>query len=280
MLQRMVDFSNGWMFNLVMTDESICRDVIKAVLDIDVVRIDYLNAEQVVDPSPENRGIRMDVYAKESGFPERVYDLEMQAQPELRLGKRFRYYQSALDVRELPSGGDYDQLPESFIVFLCSQDPFGYDVPLYRFERTCDLVPELPLGDGSHWLALNARAWEAAEGEALADLLRYMQTGRVSGPLSRKIDAAVVKANENRKWVEQVWSVSTIVENAERRERIRGRMLQEEARGEGREEGREEGEARFASLASQLIEAGRLDDLSRASADPAYRQSLYQELGL
>lgn len=276
MLRRMVDFANSWMFNLVMTDESICRDVIRAVLGIEAERIDYLNAEQVIDPSPERRGIRMDVYAREGGLHERVYDLEMQAQPELRLGKRFRYYQSALDVRELPSGDDYDQLPESFIVFLCSQDPFGYDVPLYRFERSCSLVPDLSLGDASHWLALNARAWEAGENEDLVDLLRYMQTGRVVGPLSRKIDTAVARANENRKWVEQVWSVSTIVENAERRERIRGRMIQEEAR----EEGREEGEARFASLTAKLIEAGRLDDLSRASADPAYRQSLYQELGL
>lgn len=276
MLRRMVDFANSWMFNLVMTDESICRDVIRAVLGIEAERIDYLNAEQVIDPSPERRGIRMDVYAREGGLHERVYDLEMQAQPELRLGKRFRYYQSALDVRELPSGDDYDQLPESFIVFLCSQDPFGYDVPLYRFERSCSLVPDLSLGDASHWLALNARAWEAGENEDLVDLLRYMQTGRVVGPLSRKIDTAVARANENRKWVEQVWSVSTIVENAERRERIRGRMIQEEAR----EEGREEGEARFASLTAKLIEAGRLDDLSRASADPAYRQSLYQELEL
>lgn len=69
--QRRVDFTNSWMFGRVMTDESICRDVIRAVLGIEAVRIDYLNAEQVLDPAPESHGVRMDVYARERGSGER-----------------------------------------------------------------------------------------------------------------------------------------------------------------------------------------------------------------
>ena len=65
--RRRVDFTNNWMFGRVMTDESICRDVIRAVLGIEAVRIDYLNAEQVLDPAPESHGVRMDVYARERG---------------------------------------------------------------------------------------------------------------------------------------------------------------------------------------------------------------------
>ena len=257
--QRRVDFTNSWMFGRVMTDESICRDVIRAVLGIEAVRIDYLNAEQVLDPAPESHGVRMDVYARERGSGERVYDLEMQAQREPLLGKRFR------DVRELPAGDDYDRLPESFVVFLCSQDPFGYDLPVYHLERRCDEVPELRLGNASHWLALNARAWEDAPGGDLLDLLRYAQTGKALGSLSRKIEEAVGRANEDREWVDKVWSVSTIVENAARRERINGRIACEEAREEGRQEGRqeglEEGSARFAVPAHR----GRPRRRSRAS---------------
>ena len=261
--QRRVDFTNSWMFGRVMTDESICRDVIRAVLGIEAVRIDYLNAEQVLDPAPESHGVRMDVYARERGSGERVYDLEMQAQREPLLGKRFRYYQAVLDVRELPAGDDYDRLPESFVVFLCSQDLFGYDLPVYH---------------------LDARAWEDAPGGDLLDLLRYAQTGKALGSLSRKIEEAVGRANEDREWVDKVWSVSTIVENAARRERINGRIACEEAREEGRQEGRqeglEEGSARFAALASRLIEAGRVDDLAQAASDPVRRDELFREFDL
>ena len=76
--RRRVDFTNNWMFGRVMTDESICRDVIRAVLGIEAVRVEYLNAEQVLDPSPEGHGVRMDVYAREGGSGERVYDLSVQ----------------------------------------------------------------------------------------------------------------------------------------------------------------------------------------------------------
>ena len=114
-------------------------------------------------------------------------------------------------MRELPAGDDYDRLPESFVVFLCSQDPFGYDLPVYHLERRCDEVPELRLGDASHWLALNARAWEDAPGGDLLDLLRYAQTGKALGSLSRMIEAAVGRANEDRVGGQMVWSVSTIV---------------------------------------------------------------------
>ena len=89
--QRRVDFTNSWMFGRVMTDVSICCDVIRAVLGIETVRIDYLNDEQVLDPAPESEGVRMDVCARERGPGERVYDLEMQAQRESLLWKCFRY---------------------------------------------------------------------------------------------------------------------------------------------------------------------------------------------
>ena len=81
--------------------------------------------------------------------------------------------------------------------------------------------------------------------------------------------------------MDKVWSVSTIVENAARRERINGRIACEEAREEGRQEGREEGSARFAALAFlRLIEAGRVDDLAQAASGPARRDELFRELGV
>lgn len=80
--------------------------------------------------------------------------------------------------------------------------------------------------------------------------------------------------------MDKVWSVSTIVENAARREAHKRPHSREEAREEGRQEGREEGSARFAALASRLIEAGRVDDLAQAASDPARRDELFRELGV
>ena len=274
MLQRKLRFSNRWMFNKVMMEEPICKHVIQAILGVKVERIDYLNSEQTIEPDPESRGVRMDVYVRE-GEGGRVYDLEMQACVEPLLGKRFRYYQAALDAKELPKGLDYDQLPESFIVFLCDIDPFGYNLPVYHIERSCMEVPELSLADQSHWLVLNARGWETLDDGDLLDLLRYVQTGKAVGPLSQEIDQAVAQANRDRKW-DRVFSISTIEENDARRRRIELRQ----ARAEGVEQGIEQGEQRFAALASTLIGLGRIDDLQRATSDLGAREDLFREFSL
>ena len=103
--------------------------------------------------------------------------------------------------------------------------------------------------------------------------LEYASTGEVGDDaLVRRIDRAVSEANEDRKWVGKVWSVSTMEENDARRSRI----LQRQARAEGIAEG----EGRFAVLAGRLLSAGREEDLMRASAEPAYRERLFAELGI
>ena len=43
---------------------------------------------------------------------------------------------------------------------------------------------------------------------------------------------------------------------------------------------REEGENRMASLTNLLINTDRIDDLTKATNDKAYRQKLFQEFGL
>ena len=47
-----------------------------------------------------------------------------------------------------------------------------------------------------------------------------------------------------------------------------------------REEGREEGRALINKLNSILVEQDRIEDLKRASKDPAYQEKLIKELGL
>lgn len=278
MEQRNLPFSNRWMFNRVMLQESICRKVIRATTGIKAKEITYLNAEQVIEPSPDNRGVRMDIFAQDDSH---VYDIEMQVEPELLLGKRFRYYQSALDMRAIPRGSDYDGLTESFIVFICVQDPFQQGLPVYTIERSCREAPHQAIGDESHWIALNAEAWSDLANEELLDLLRYVETDEPDGPLSQEIHAAVSEANADRKWVGKVWSVSTIEENDARRHRIGLRLARkegiEEGLAQGIEQGIEQGAAQFAALADELLDQGRLEDLKRAAHDKEFRDQLLRE---
>ena len=56
--------------------------------------------------------------------------------------------------------------------------------------------------------------------------------------------------------------------------------LMENAEERGRKEGRVEGVERVNQLIQALIQAGRLDDLERASRDAEYQEELFEEFNL
>lgn len=109
-----------------------------------------------------------------------------------------------MDVSELGRGDGVADLPESYIVFFCQRDPFGLALPSYTVERVCAEAPALDVGSGSHWLALNAQAWEAAAGDPLGEVLEYVGKGRATGPLTARIDGLVEEFNDDEGWVRRV----------------------------------------------------------------------------
>lgn len=266
MPKRFLKFSDRWMFNRVLCEKKVCRKILRAALGIEVGEITYLNAEQAKEPAAASRGVRMDVFAREGS---RVFDIEMQVSPEDRIGRRMRYYQAAIDATELDRGEGYELLPESFIVFFCTTDPFNAGHAVYSIERTCLEAPGLAAGDDSHWRVFNASAAEDVADPGLRDLLHYVATGRPEGALSREIDSFVEEYNRDREWVTKVLTYEQDTEMRCRRAEARGI-----------EQGIEQGMDRFGELMGVLLDAGRLDDAKRASEDAAYRDALLAEFRL
>ncbi len=286
---RRYPFSCSPVFDMVMRDEGICKGLIECVLGFDIERIDYHAVEHSLEPGLNARGVRLDAFVKGSG---RVYDVEMQASREPCLGERLRYCQSVMDSTLLAKGSGYDELPESWVVFLCDYDPYGRALAAYGFERICREDPLVEAGCRAHWLVLNAHGWESEPDEGLRNLLRYVRSGEVADSLTAEIDAAVSVVNDDPARREAIMGFITMEHNMRVHERVarqegraegREEGLEEgrqEGRAEGLEEGRAEGEARFGALADRLLDDGRIEDLRAASADPELLARLYAEYGL
>lgn len=291
MKDGMLEFKDAPMFGRVMRDPEICKGVLERVLGFEVEHIEYLNTEQVLDPATDAKGVRLDVFVRNS---EHVFDIEMQVAHDLELGKRLRYYQASLDQASLDKGTHYELLEESYVIFICDFDPYGFGLPAYRLERRCMEQGRVDVRDRSHWLVLNASAWSKDEVAARASLLEYVHTGAwPEDDLIRQIDASVQSANQDREWRRSAMGFMTVEHDhrarmyaATRRGLEQGRTEGlakgrerglEEGRQEGRTEGRQQGEQAFASLADKLLDAGRVDDLKRATHDERFRQSLFEE---
>ena len=99
------------------------------------------------------RSIMLDVYASDSHG--KKYDMEIQRSDHGADKHRARYHSSAIDVENLHSGQEFEELPETYTIFITENDIFGRGKPFYRIERVnLDAEGEL-FNDGEHILYVN-----------------------------------------------------------------------------------------------------------------------------
>lgn len=143
---------HNFMFGAVMIDPENCKGFLERVLQI---KIDYVEVslEKSIVYHPEYKGVRLDVYAKDEKNTR--YNVEMQVLRRAALGKRSRYYQSQMDMEILLAGSEYEDLPNSYVIFVCDFDPFGKKKYVYTFQTRCKESEETELEDGRNILFLS-----------------------------------------------------------------------------------------------------------------------------
>ena len=99
-----------------------------------------------------NRSVRLDILATDDTG--RKINVEIQRSDRGAGRKRARYNSSMMDANLLKKGENFDELPETYVIFITENDVIGYGKPLYRFER-CLVGTGESFGDGSHILYVN-----------------------------------------------------------------------------------------------------------------------------
>jgi len=234
-------YADSFLFGEVMLDEATSKNVLEIILDVEIEKVVIIEKEKQIDHIPESKSIRLDIYIKDD--KDTVYNIEMQMEDKKDTPKRCRYYQGLLDIKLLPSGAkNYNQLHDSYVIFICQFDPFGLGKCCYTFEERCLEEWTLSLGDGTKKIFLNTAGKNRAEmSEDLREFLDY-----VKSPVSANFNSKKVKALDNR--------VNKIKADAEVRSRYMTlanwieekcdaarEFAREEGLAEGREQGLEEG---------------------------------------
>ena len=99
-----------------------------------------------------NRSVRLDVLATDSLG--QTINVEIQRSDKGARRKRARYNSSMMDANLLHKSEDFDQLPETWVIFITERDVIGKGLPRYPVER-CFLESGEVFGDGSHILYVN-----------------------------------------------------------------------------------------------------------------------------
>ena len=192
-----LQIKNDYIFSKVMRDKEICIALLERLLKLKIKDIVYLEEEKTINIEYAAKSIRLDVYVEEGN---RAFNLEMQATSQSDLPYRSRYYQGMIDLNCIEKGEDYDELKESYVIFICTFDPFGKGMAQYTFENLCKEDTGIPLNDGTRKIFFNAKSYAKAEDEDVREFLRYVNGEKSENSFVQVIDNKVAKVKSSKEW--------------------------------------------------------------------------------
>lgn len=98
------------------------------------------------------RSICLDAYGADTAG--KKYDMEVQREDKGADPHRARYHSSVLDIENLDAGQEFNQLPDTYTIFITEKDFYGLGEPIYPIERI-NLLTGKPFDDGEHILYVN-----------------------------------------------------------------------------------------------------------------------------
>ena len=222
-----LEFTDDFMFGVIMRNKEICAGVLERLLKIKIKDIEYPELQKTLKPYYQSHGIRMDVYVKDS---DRIFDIEIQTTVPDAIEKRMRYYQSMVDMDALLKGKEYDELKESYILFICKHACFKAGLPVYEFETYCKGKHELLFNDNTHKIVYNASSFEYEKDADLQKLLQFVETNQAHDEFTRRLSDSVDKTKENELFRSNYFSMN-----------LHDYDLTKKAKAEGILEGKREG---------------------------------------
>lgn len=271
-----LNFCDDFLFTAAMEDETVCKEVLQCILEFPIKKV-VVHKEHSLVVSPEHRGIRMDVHADDEDGT--VFAIEMQTTDKGDLPQRSRYYAAQLDLLDLEPGDSYKKLRKSYIIFICTFDPFNQELYRYTFEER-SLERDMSLGDGTCKIFLNTRGKNRTEVSAgLLHFLRFVENSELcaQGGAAQE-DALIINLHKriseikrNRRMEERYMSFEERLED----ERLEART---EGRAEGRAEGLQRGEERTLALIAAMLEDHRtLEEVRKIGISSDFKEEMLKQ---
>lgn len=198
-----LNLEDDFLFAKVMTDKHICKKVLEKILNIKISKIEMPQDQKVVDLLLESKGIRLDIYVNDENGT--IYNVEMQKGNNKNLAKRSRYYQGNIDLDLISKGDDYRKLKKSFIIFICTFDPFDRGRHLYTFNNLCVEDTSLMLNDETNKVFLSTKGILNDVDEELVEFLGYIENStdeyvsRSKSNLVKEIHKRVIEVKQDKR---------------------------------------------------------------------------------
>ncbi len=135
-------------------EDKACAEYLLHILlereDLTVVQVQ----SQYALKNLQGRSIRLDILATDEQG--NLYNIEVQRSDKGADVLRARYYSGLMDANHTDPGEKFENLRETWVIFITENDVLGGKLPIYHIERTI-LETGNPLGDKAHIIYVNSQ---------------------------------------------------------------------------------------------------------------------------
>ena len=126
--------------------------ILNTILERDDIKVKSTKA-QVEYKSATKRSIILDIHAEDASG--KILDIEIQRSDRGSGVKRARFHSSMIDRTLLSKGKDFEDLVDTYVIFITENDKFGMGIPLYHVERRITEMDCALFDDGAHIIYVN-----------------------------------------------------------------------------------------------------------------------------
>ena len=139
--------------NKVFEDKACAEFLLQIILERTDLTVQKVHSQHNLKKL-QGRSVRLDILATDEAG--RVYNIEVQRSDKGAGAKRARYNSSLIDANITEHGDNYENLNETYVIFITEHDVLKAGRPIYHIDRMIQET-SASFGDGSHILYVNAQ---------------------------------------------------------------------------------------------------------------------------
>ena len=197
--------ADDFLFGKVMSEPTLCAEMLRRIFpDLDIGKIKIIETQKTIRHAIHVRGVRLDILTTAARS---IFDIEAQNRRLKDLFRRPRAYQiaigyDALNKKSLKKSGSYEDLPNTYVIFICTFDLFSEGRHIYTFKNFCAEDKGIELNDGAYTIFLNTKGKLNDVSPELENFLKFVGDGKINenDNFIKTLDEKVKEAKHNVAW--------------------------------------------------------------------------------
>ena len=197
--------ADDFLFGKVMSEPTLCAEMLRRIFpNLDIGEIKIVETQKTLRQALHVRGVRFDILTSTARS---IFDIEAQNRKLKDLYRRPRAYHiavgyDALNKKSLKKSGSYEDLPNTYVIFICTFDLFNKGRHIYTFKNFCAEDKDIELNDGAYTVFLNTKGKLDDVSPELKNFLNFVDKNKVADGDSfiKTLDEKIKDAKHNVAW--------------------------------------------------------------------------------